>query len=52
MTLLWELGFPALAVGFVIGFIVQWKRGVKAGIFQKTKSPKGRNCGPNCRCDK
>ena len=39
MTILWVLAFPAIALAMVGYFIYRWRKGVKAGVFQKTKVP-------------
>jgi len=44
--------FPILAFILLAVGVVEWRKGVKKGYFQKSKAPK-KNCGncTNCKCD-
>ena len=39
MAILWVLLFPALFFGMVIAFAIEFNKGVKNGIYQKSKAP-------------
>lgn len=48
MILLLEFLFPVMFFAMVGFFAYQWRKGVKAGYFQKNKAPKRGGCDGNC----